>query len=78
VKIAFDPAKRERTLRERGIDFADAAKVFAGRHTVAVDDRKDYGEVRNVSAGFLNGRMVVVVWTPRPGAAHHIDEALSC
>jgi hypothetical protein len=23
----------------------------------------DYGEVRNISAGFLEGRMVVVVWT---------------
>jgi len=25
VKITFDPAKRETTLRERGLDFADAA-----------------------------------------------------
>src|SRR5277367_2516977 len=30
-----------------------------------VDDRFDYGEVRNVSAGFLDDRMVVVVWTVR-------------
>lgn len=35
VRITFDPAKRDATLRDRGLDFADAAEVFAGDHTVA-------------------------------------------
>lgn len=69
----FDPAKRERTLRERGLDFADAAEIFAGRHTVVADDRSDYGEPRYISAGWLRGRMVVLVWTPRGGARHVIS-----
>jgi uncharacterized DUF497 family protein len=30
VRITYDPAKREKTLRERGLDFADAAEVLAG------------------------------------------------
>jgi uncharacterized DUF497 family protein len=30
MAITYDPAKRERTLRERGLDFEDAAAVFAG------------------------------------------------
>ena len=30
MRITWDPAKRERTLRERGLDFADAAEVLAG------------------------------------------------
>ena len=29
------------------------------------DERKNYGEPRNITAGFLEGRMVVMVWTPR-------------
>jgi uncharacterized DUF497 family protein len=29
MKITFDPAKREWTLRERSLDFHDAPKVFA-------------------------------------------------
>lgn len=71
--ITFDPAKRDRTLRDRGLDFADAAKVFAGLHATAVDDRKDYGERRYISAGVLDGRIVVIVWTPRGNARQVIS-----
>ena len=63
--ITFDPIKREKTLVERGLDFVDAAEVFAGVHTVEDDDRYDYGERRCISAGWLRGRIVVLVWTPR-------------
>lgn len=55
MKITYDSAKRATTLRERGLDFEDAAEVFAGEHTV---------EPRFISAGYLRGRMVVLVWTP--------------
>jgi len=30
VQIEFDPAKRERTLAERGLDFARAGEVCRG------------------------------------------------
>jgi len=68
VKVTFDKAKRERTLRQRGLDFADAAEVFEGLHTVLADDRFDYCEPRYISAGHVRGRMVVIVWTPRIAA----------
>ena len=71
MRITFDPAKRAKTLAERGLDFADAARVFAGLHTVLADDRRDYGEPRFISAGLLGGRMVVLVWTPR-GTARRV------
>jgi uncharacterized DUF497 family protein len=58
VKITFDKAKREQTLRQRGLDFADAAEVFKGLHTLLADNRFDYGETRYISAGHLRGRMV--------------------
>jgi len=29
MRVTYDPEKRERTLRERGLDFEDAAIVFA-------------------------------------------------
>lgn len=63
--ITYDPAKREITLRERGLDFDDAATVFTGIHATLGADRKDFGEPRFITAGFLKGRMVVLVWTPR-------------
>jgi uncharacterized DUF497 family protein len=65
VKIAFDKAKRDKTLSERGLDFADAPKLFSGRHKTVKDDRRDYGEDRFITIGHLAGRLVVLVWTPR-------------
>lgn len=71
MRITFDPSKRARTLAERGLDFADAAQIFTGLHATLEDARRDYGEKRFISAGFLDGRLVVLVWTPR-GAARRI------
>jgi uncharacterized protein len=73
MKITFDPGKREATLRHRGLDFADAAEVFAGLTATASDLRFNYGESRILSAGYLRGRMVVIVWTPRENARHVIS-----
>jgi uncharacterized DUF497 family protein len=73
TSITFDPGKRARTLRERGLDFLDAAELFAGLIATAPDLRRDYGERRFVTAGTLAGRMVVVVWTPRGEGRHVIS-----
>ena len=71
MSITFDPAKRATTLAERGLDFADAELVFAGITLEVEDTRKSYGEQRIVCFGQLEGRMVVVGYTPR-GADRHI------
>jgi uncharacterized protein len=73
LKIAFDPAKRDLTLKHRGLDFARADEVFAGRTATIVDDRRDYGETRFITAGRLDGRLVVMVWTQRDEARHVIS-----
>ncbi|MHB8266065.1 MAG: BrnT family toxin [Acidithiobacillus ferrivorans] len=72
MKITYDPAKRQKTLEERGLDFEEAPLVFAGKHFTCEDDRKDYGEVRLITAGMLRERMVVMVWTPRNIDDRHI------
>ena len=51
MEIGYAPAKRDKPLKERGLDFEDT--------------RKDYDERRWVTIGFLSGRMVVVGWPPR-------------
>jgi uncharacterized protein len=77
--ITWDEAKRRRTLNERGLDFADAELVFAGRTMTLPDNRRDYREERFITAGWLRDRFVVVVWTPRDGGRRIIfDEAWSC
>jgi uncharacterized DUF497 family protein len=74
MKTTFDPAKRDWTIAHRGLDFAvDAEKVFSGDTVTMIDDRADYGEVRRISAGFLDGRMVVTVWTERDAGRHIIS-----
>lgn len=71
MQIEFDNLKREQTLRERGLDFARAVEVFTGCHLTRADTRMDYAETRFVTAGWLDARLVVVVWTPR-GEVRHI------
>ena len=71
MKIAFVPAKRDWTLRERGLDFLEASLVFEGTTIDDPDDRRDYGELRMITVGHLRGRMVVIGWTPR-GEARHV------
>ena len=71
MRVTFDPAKRVRTLDERGLDFEDAELVFAGT-TIEIDDtRRNYGERRIICYGLLAGRIVVVGYTPR-GSARHV------
>ena len=71
MRIVYGPAKREKTVRERGLDFEDAAIVFAGTTVEIEDTRKNYGEPRIICYGLLMGRMVVIGYTPR-GAVRHI------
>ena len=68
MRIEFDGAKRAETIKARGLDMARAADVFAGATLTVEDDRQDYGEVRYITIGFLDGAMVVVVWTRRDDA----------
>jgi uncharacterized DUF497 family protein len=71
MRLTFDPAKRAKTLAERGLDYADAEVVFAGVTVEVEDTRKDYGETRIICYGHLQGRLVVVGYVPR-GASRHI------
>ncbi len=71
MQIEYDPDKRQQTMADRGLDFARAVEVFAGRHFTAEDFREDYSEPRFITVGLLDSRMVVLVWTPR-GEARRI------
>ena len=77
MAIVFDPAKRARTLAGRGLDFADAATVFAGVTLTLADQRRDYGEERWQTYGLLDGRLVMLVWTAR-GDDRHVISMRKC
>lgn len=71
MDIEWDPAKRQWTIDHRGLDFARAGEVFAGRHVTRQDYRRDYGEPRFFTMGLLDNTVVALAWTPR-GAARRI------
>lgn len=73
MRITFDPAKRAQTLQDRGLDFADAGRVFDGPEFTQIDDRKDYPEVRYQTYGLLGERLVMLAWTPLPDGIHVIS-----
>jgi len=65
MEIEFDPAERELTLKDRGLDFLDAPRLFEGRSLAVVDDRVDYADVRFISYGSIGDAAIAHVWTDR-------------
>ena len=60
MKFDWDEAKNEKNTRERGLDFADACEMFTGPMLTLPDQRKDYGENRQIGFVYAQGRLMVV------------------
>lgn len=73
MRIEFDDAKRAETIRARGLDMARAVEVFAGATLTVEDDRQEYREARFITIGFLDDKMIVLVWTQRGDACRVIS-----
>lgn len=65
MEFEWDDYKREKVLRERGVDFVDAAMIFDGPVFTRPDGRDYGGEDRFVSIGYADDLCVVVVYTRR-------------
>jgi len=63
MRFEWVEAKRQSNIRKHGIDFAEIEKVFAGETITFLDDRFEYDEVRLLTFGTLNGRVVAVAHT---------------
>jgi uncharacterized protein len=63
--FTWDPDKNEENKRRHGIAFEDAISTFDGPTIEDFDRREDYGEDRWILTGFLQGVVVVVVYTER-------------
>ncbi len=73
MDIEFDNAKRNLTLTERGLDFADVAALDWDTALTVEDVRNSYGERRFVTLGMIHNRLCVVAWTPRGTALRVIS-----
>lgn len=67
MKLEWDEPKRQATLAERGLDFADLHRFDWGGGLFFDDHRRDYGEHRQFAMGYLDGRLVVFAFTVRGG-----------
>lgn len=64
--VTWDEKKRQRTLDERGLNFADAKSVLQGGEGVQrVDDRTDYGEERFQGMARIRVRIFFFAFTVR-------------
>jgi uncharacterized DUF497 family protein len=61
----WDEAKRAANLRDHKVDFAVAGNFEWTTALVVVDDREDYGELREMALGFIGVRLHTMVFTRR-------------
>ncbi|GAB4365760.1 MAG: BrnT family toxin [Methylohalobius crimeensis] len=74
MEFEWDEDKSEACFRERGFDFAYAARAFFDpNRLVQADTRHSYGEDRYQLMGKIEHRLFVVVYTPRHGALRIIS-----
>jgi len=71
MKLGFDQAKQEKTLKERDLNFARAVEVFDDIHFTGQDKRMDYEEDRFITVGWLDENMIDGLDTTRRGAPYH-------
>lgn len=62
MDITYDPAKCAANIEQRGLSFERVADFDFQTATFTVDDRRDYGETRFRSFGFLEGRLYALVF----------------
>ena len=66
MNFEWDDAKAKANLSKHGVDFADAEGVFDDPHRAEwPDSREDYGEPRYVTVGYVNHRLLTIVYTER-------------
>ncbi|MEK6747256.1 MAG: BrnT family toxin [Pseudomonadota bacterium] len=65
MKIEYDTAKNEVNISKHGVSFERVMELDWRNVVSQLDKRKEYGEVRILSYGMINGRLYTLVWTSR-------------
>ncbi|MDD2892769.1 MAG: BrnT family toxin [Halothiobacillaceae bacterium] len=63
MKISYDPAKNAKNISERGLSFERAVDFDFGSATFLTDERRDYGELRQIAIGYLDDRLHYLCFT---------------
>ena len=62
MEISFDPAKNALNIQQRGLSFERVVDFDFQTAVFSIDDRFDYGEIRNQALGFIDGRLYALVF----------------
>lgn len=74
MQFEWDNEKNRANFDKHRIRFDEAALIFRGPTLTTVDDRKDYGEIREISIGQIQDLIyLVVVHTDRNGSTRLIS-----
>lgn len=57
MNTTFDPAKDAVNFAKHGISLAEAARLDWDNALVSLDDRREYGELRQVALAPMDGRL---------------------
>ncbi len=71
--FSWDEKKREANKAKHGVDFTEAEAFEFETALIAIDDRFDYGEVREIALGKIGKRVHVVVFTRRGDKLHIVS-----
>ncbi len=74
MDFEWDEAKNRANIAKHGIDFTRAKEIFSGPTVNFLDHRRNYGEIRRVAIGLVEGREVYVIYTVR-GEVYRIISA---
>jgi uncharacterized DUF497 family protein len=68
MEFEWDDEKNKSNIKKHSISFEQAKAIFDYEILTKVDDRYNYGEIREISLGLLEGKtIIVVVHTQREG-----------
>lgn len=68
MEFEWDENKNRQNQQKHGISFEEAKEIFQGIYFTAIDDRSDYGEIREIGIGTIRGTVIITaIYTDRNG-----------
>jgi uncharacterized DUF497 family protein len=65
MRFGWDETKRRQNLKSHGVDFRAAYHFEWDVADITIDDREDYGELREVATSFIGAVPYVLTFTER-------------